>query len=163
MYCKCSATWRSLHDATPSNRIRSSKCHQPWSARCGSCLRQCAAMIFGFPHTAGQCLAPNHQSLACTARMCLVHTLSGTQVIHRGRQSEHHRTSRGKSLDRRQTPAVCSPRSMVNGRVRRTNLAATAATPCTDQLGMRGLDLGRSQLRSQPRSRSSGQRGYPVF
>lgn len=94
-------------------------------------------------------LAPNFQSLACTPS----EPLSGTRVILRDRQSEHHRTSRGRSLASRR---CCDPCGFAHRSQWSTvaylerNLAATATMPCTEQLGMRGLGLGRSQPRSQP-------------
>lgn len=90
--------------------------------------------------------------------MCLVHPFfwhSGnaqkeTEVANPSIiiQAANHHWSVGTAVN----PAACSPKSMVNGQVRRPSLAATTARPCPDQLGMRGLGLGRSQPRSQPES-----------
>lgn len=88
--------------------------------------------------------------------MCLVHpffwhsgnTQKETEVANPSIiiQAANHHWPVGTAVN----PAVCSPKSMVNGQVRRPSLAATTARPCPDQLGMRGLGLGRSQPRSQP-------------
>lgn len=70
-YCECNATSRPLHKTTPSNRIRSSSRHQPWSARCGShrwhmpaavCSNDLRLSTHGRTtaiYCHGQCLAPN--------------------------------------------------------------------------------------------------------